>query len=130
MTYRISSKPIARESLLFSDDGPGKEDTFRDIYGTDQPLGTLIRQIIGLDRKAAKEAFADFLAENGLNADQIRFVDQIIDHLAQNSIMDPEVLFNPPFSDFHHEGVVGIFPKRAARILSILSELNGNTFVH
>ena len=44
--------------------------------------------------------------------------------------MYPEALFNPPFTDFHHEGIVGVFPKRATRILNILSELNGNTFVH
>ena len=65
-----------------------------------------------------------------MSGDQIRFVDQIIDHLAQNGIMDPEALFNPPFSDIHHEGIVGVFPKRAPRVLGILEAVLSNTVVH
>ncbi|MGC1955395.1 MAG: type I restriction-modification enzyme R subunit C-terminal domain-containing protein, partial [Gammaproteobacteria bacterium] len=84
----ITAKDLAGlEAVLFSEDGPGSREDFVKIYG-DQPLGELIRQLVGLDRKAAKEAFAEFLSKSTLTGDQIRFVDQIIEHLARNGVMD------------------------------------------
>ena len=71
----------ALEGILFAADGPGDRSQFEESYGTDQPLGQLVREIIGLDPKAAKEAFAEFLTLGTLSADQITFIDQIIDHL-------------------------------------------------
>ena len=62
------------ESILFSAEGPGSRETFNETYGTDQPLGKLIREIVGLDPNTAKVAFADFLGRGTLSADQITFI--------------------------------------------------------
>ncbi len=119
----------ALEEILFSDQGPGSKDEFVAAYGTATPLGKLVREIVGLDRNAAKEAFADFLAPGLLNADQITFVNRIIDHLVQNGMMEPAALFEPPFTDQHDEGVLGILPHRADAVLKVIETINANAMV-
>ena len=39
--------------------------------------------------------------------------------------MSPELLYEPPFTDLHREGLDGIFPdKEADNIIEILTEIN------
>jgi type I restriction enzyme R subunit len=113
------------EAILFSEEGLCTREDFRQTYG-DQPLGALIRRIVGLDRRAAKEAFSEFLAEGTFRADQIRFIDQIIEHLARNSVINLETLYEPPFTDLHYEGLDGILPDHADKIISIINRVNEN----
>jgi type I restriction enzyme R subunit len=119
----------AFEDILFAADGPGSRQDFIVTFGTDQPLGKLVREIVGLDRNAAKEAFADFLSAGNLTADQITFIDQIIDHLAHNGIMDPQRLFDSPFTDRHDQGVQGVLGDRAPVILQVIEKINKNALV-
>ena len=88
-----------------------------------------MRQIVGLERNAAKEAFGEFLASATLSADQIRFIDQIIDHLTQNGIMEPAALFEPPFTDQSAQGVVGVLPAQAAQLVQVIERINANALV-
>ena len=50
-------------------------------------FGVFIRSLVGLDRNAAKEAFAGFLDGKKFNATQIEFINLVIDHLAANGIL-------------------------------------------
>ena len=111
---------------MFSEEGPGTREEFENTYGSDEPLGSLIRQIVGLDRNAAKSAFANFLTIGQYTADQIRFVDLIIDHLVSNGIMDPKRLFERPFTDFHDQGVAGVLGEEAGTIIELISQINNN----
>ena len=117
------------EAILFSDDGPGTRDEFFETYGSDEPLGALVRRIIGLDRNAAKEAFAEFLAEGNYSADQIGFVNQIIEHLCLNGMMDPKQLFEPPFTAFHDQGVAGMLGDDAERLIGVVHQINGSVLI-
>lgn len=60
-----------------------------------------IRQLVGLDRNTAKVTFAQYLEGSNFNANQIRFVENIIDYLTQNGVMNPGLLYEPPFTDLH-----------------------------
>ena len=117
------------EQILFAADGPGTREQYEQTYGTDQPLGQLIREIIGLDPNAAKEAFASFLSLGTLSADQITFINQIIDHLVHNGTMDPADLFQPPFTDQHDQGVLGVLPQHAQLIVQAIHRINENAMV-
>jgi type I restriction enzyme, R subunit len=127
-----NNRPITRadleslESLVFGADGPGTREDYAATYGTDRPLGELVRSIVGLDQGAAKAAFADFLEKMPLSGDQIQFINMIIDHLVANGIMEPSRLFEPPFSDMHHEGVIGILPEYAEAIVATIAQINAN----
>jgi type I restriction enzyme R subunit len=72
-------------------------------------FGLFIRSIVGLDRNAAKELFAAFLAEGTHTATQIRFINEILDELTSRGVMDPARLYDPPFSDLAPMGPEGLF---------------------
>lgn len=68
-------------------------------YG-DKPLGEFIREIVGLEMNAAKEAFAEFLNNTNMDSRQIYFVNQIIEYIVHNGMLkDMSVLLESPFTD-------------------------------
>ena len=115
------------ESILFDGNERGTKEEFVSKYGK-QPLGKFIRSIVGLDINAAKEAFNDFLNAGNLSADQIRFVDMLIDYLSKNGVIDTDMLFEEPFTKFHMEGIAGVFDKKSiTELLSILRRIDANS---
>jgi type I restriction enzyme R subunit len=88
-------------------------------------LGLFIRSLVGLDRKAAQLAFADFIAGRTLSADQTEFVDMIIEHLTERGAMDARLLYESPFTDINPMGLGGVFekPDDAATVVSILDDI-------
>ena len=87
-------------------------------------LGPFIRSLVGLDRVAAREAFADFLDESKFSVSQIRFVSLIIDELTANGIMEPARLYESPYVDHGHVDVV--FPTNFEVIVDILREVKAH----
>lgn len=75
----------------------GTKDDYRKEYG-DTPIGHLVRKIVGVDREAVNEAFSEFLSEEKLNVNQIRFVKLMVDYIVKNgNIEDRKVLMQEPF---------------------------------
>ncbi|WP_292993104.1 DEAD/DEAH box helicase family protein [Nitrosomonas sp.] len=99
----------ALETILFAQDGPIPKEEYPKIYGK-EPLGKLVRSIVGLDRNAAKAVFAGFLTKfPALNADQMAFLNEIVEYLVKNGVMEPKVIFVAPFNRHHELGVAGVF---------------------
>jgi type I restriction enzyme R subunit len=96
------------ERILVED--VGATDTDLDEARAHGGLGLFVRSIVGLEREAAKAAFAGFLDGRNLSANQIEFVNLIIEHLTERGAMDPRRLYESPFTDFDDQGVGGIFP--------------------
>ena len=95
----------ALEKILWSD--LGTKDEYEAEYG-DKPLGEFVREIVGLDMNAAKEAFSEYLNEANLDSRQIYFVNQIVEYIVHNGLLkDFSVLQEPPFTD--QGSVVDIF---------------------
>ena len=93
------------EKILWSD--LGTKDEYEAEYG-DKPLGEFVREIVGLDMNAAKEAFSEYLNEANLDSRQIYFVNQIVEYIVHNGLMkDLAVLQESPFTD--QGSVVDIF---------------------
>lgn len=91
----------------------------------EQGLGRFLRSLTGLDRAAAKEAFSDFTTEQQLTADQLEFVDRIIDALTETGFVDPKNFYESPYTDIDSQGIVGVFPKEQAKqIIEIVKGLN------
>lgn len=92
-----------------------------------KPLGEFVREIVGLDMKAAKEAFAKYLDETYLDSRQIYFVNQIIEYIVHNGILkDLSVLQEPPFTD--KGSIVEVFTDLSlwAGIKSVIDKINAN----
>lgn len=105
------NKPMTRkdieelERILWNELGTKEEYTAE--YG-DKPLGEFVREIVGLDMNAAKEAFSEYLDKANLDSRQIYFVNQIIEYIVHNGLMkDLSVLQEAPFTD--QGSVVEIF---------------------
>ena len=104
----------------------GTKDDYEKEYGH-KPLGEFVREIVGLDMNAAKEAFSEFLNDTNLNSRQIYFVNQIVEYIVHNGMMkDLSVLQETPFTD--KGSVVEIFTDLTVwmGIRKVIDQINAN----
>ena len=80
----------------------------------DGGLGIFVRSLVGLDRSAATEAFEKYLDGTHFSADQVRFVNLILDELTKNGVMEPARLFESPYTDHAHRPRL-LLPRRRRR---------------
>ncbi len=114
----------ALEHVLWSEVGSKKD--YETEYG-EKPLGEFVREIVGLDMTAAKAAFAEYLNDVNLDADQIYFVNQIIEYIVRNGVMkDMTVLQEPPFTD--RGSIVEVFTDLTVwlGIKAVIDRINAN----
>jgi len=112
------------ERILWSE--LGTKDDYEAEYGQ-KPLGEFVREIVGLDMNAAKAAFSYYLDETILDAEQIYFVNQIIEYIVQNGLMkDMSVFQEAPFTD--NGGITVLFPDLNTwfGILGVINKINAN----
>jgi type I restriction enzyme R subunit len=86
-------------------------------------LPYFVRQIVGMDRPAVMKYFAEFLADQSLTQNQIRFVEVIIDQLTSRGTISPEALYEPPFSHIHSGGPDELFAGKEKVIDAIFGTL-------
>ena len=90
----------------------------------DGGLGLFVRSIVGMDREAAKRAFEGFLAGKKLSANQIQFVNLVIDYLTQAGWISAAQLYESPFTDFSPKGVEGVFSsEQVIQLVGILEDI-------
>ena len=78
----------------------GSKETYEKGY-EGKPLTALIRSINGLDMNVAKTLFSQFLDEKKYNANQIYFINQIIEYIVENGYMeDITILKSAPFNSY------------------------------
>ncbi|MGK9251818.1 DEAD/DEAH box helicase family protein [Paenibacillus humicus] len=107
----ITEMDVEAYADMLEQEQVGTKEQFRKHFGTDakHAFGIFVKEILGLERSAAQEAFANLLNRTNLNANQINFINMIIDHLSVNGILEPSRLADKPFVSLHHEGVFGLF---------------------
>lgn len=124
-----SAELEALERMLFEQGSAGSREELERAYGH-QPLGGFIRSILGMEANAAKQAFGKLLEERTLNAQQIRFIDTIINFFTSEGIVDPDRLFDPPFTDISSEGIMGLFDEATStHIIDLIRGINRNAGV-
>ena len=62
-----------------------------------------------MDRAAAKRAFAKFLDDKRYSANQIRFVEMVINFLTEHGTVNPGRIYESPFVSVAPEGPDAIF---------------------
>ena len=72
-------------------------------------LGVFVRSLVGLDRAAAKDAMGRFVDGRTLSANQLEFINLIVDHLTEHGIMAAERLYESPFTDLTPRGPDSLF---------------------
>ncbi len=87
-------------------------------------LGLFIRSLVGLDREAAMQAFSEFISGSTATPNQIEFIDLIVQELTRNGVMDPDRLFQSPFTDLSAQGPLGVFPPaKVTRLVDVLNTI-------
>lgn len=90
-------------------------------------LGRFIRSLVGLERAAVAQAFSSFITGNPATADQIEFVDLVIEHLTEKGVMDPKSLYSSPFTDVAPSGPEQVFDlKRTDRLIEVIESFNAS----
>ncbi|MBP9989569.1 MAG: DEAD/DEAH box helicase family protein [Ruminococcus sp.] len=112
------------EKVLWSELGTKQE--YESEYG-EKPLGEFVREIVGMDMNAAKEAFSEYLNDTSLDSRQIYFVNQIVEYIVHNGVLkDFSVFQEPPFTD--NGSIVEVFTDISLwmGIRSVIEKINSN----
>jgi type I restriction enzyme R subunit len=115
---------------LLMEAGAGTPEDINRAKQENYKLGLFLRSLVGLDREAAKRSFDAFLVGKKSTANQIEFINLIVDHLTQRGWMEPSLLYESPFTDFSPRGVEGVFNSaEVTQLLSILSSIRDHAAV-
>ena len=109
MNKALTAADLAELERMLAESGVGGGEDIRRAAEASQGLGLFVRSLVGLDRQAAKEALAGFLAGKALGANQIEFVNLVVDHLTEHGVMDAAMLYESPFTDLTPRGPDGLF---------------------
>ncbi len=123
LTQNLAEAPVAKvrsgEPLTAADmeelqrvlvaAGIGDNATFAEASQRAGSFGLFIRSLVGLDRAAAKRAFAKFLDDKRYTYNQIVFVNLVIDYLTKHGTIDPGRVYQSPFEDVAPKGPEEIF---------------------
>lgn len=120
---KLTAADLKQLETLLATSGASPEDIEK-ARAESAGLGLFIRSMVGLDREAAKRAFGDFLTGKTMSANQIEFVNLIVDHLAEHGFMDECRLYESPFTDIAPLGPDGIFAaEQIAALMAILRDV-------
>jgi type I restriction enzyme R subunit len=109
MNKALTAADLAELQRMLAESGVGGAQDIQRAAEASRGLGLFVRSLVGLDRQAAKEALAAFLNGKSLGANQIEFVNLIVDHLTEHGVMDAAMLYESPFTDLTPRGPDGLF---------------------
>lgn len=120
----LTASDLAELERILLESGIGDQDIIEHAKSESEGLGIFVRSLIGLDRDAAKGAYSDFLHGTTLNANQIEFVNLIVDHLTEHGVFEAALLYESPFTDLTPQGPEAIFtPTQIENLLSISEQI-------
>ena len=124
-----TNKPLTATDLselerVLVESGVGAPADIERAKAESQGLGLFVRSLVGLDREAAKQALAGFLAGKTLSGNQIEFVNLVVNHLTEHGVMDARRLYESPFTDLTPHGPEGLFSQSSVdQLIGILDEI-------
>ncbi len=124
-----TNEPLSSDDLndlerVLTDNKIGKEEYVEQAKQENGSFGIFVRTLVGLDREVAKKLFNEFLAGTVYNANQIEFINLIINQLVDHGIVEVELLYESPFTDIAPQGPDALFTaEQVNEIVKLLEEI-------
>ncbi|WP_346732279.1 DEAD/DEAH box helicase family protein [Bradyrhizobium sp. 17] len=123
----LTPTDLSELEKMLLDAGVGEQGDIERARTASRGFGRFVRSLVGLDRAAVSESFGEFLSSGTASATQIAFIDMIIEHLTHQGVMDPALLYEPPFRDIAPTGPEHLFDEaRVTRIFSKIEAINAS----
>jgi type I restriction enzyme R subunit len=124
MNRSLTRDDLEELERMLTENGVGGVGEVQQAKAESEGLGLFVRSLVGLDREAAKQAFAGFIASRTLTANQLEFVNLIVDHLTEHGVMSASLLYESPFTDITPRGPDGLFTSpQLTELLSVLDQV-------
>ncbi|MFZ5491926.1 MAG: DEAD/DEAH box helicase family protein [Pseudomonadota bacterium] len=112
---------------MLAESGLGGPEEIRRAAEESHGLGLFVRSLVGLDRAAAKEALAAFIAGKTLSGNQLTFLDMVVDHLTEHGVLEAARLYESPFTDISARGPDGVFESaQVDALLAVIEQMHRN----
>lgn len=124
-----TNRPLTRTDLdelerILIESGTGKREDIERAETESSGLGLFVRDLIGMDREAAKEALGVFVSGSAMSAAQIEFTNLIVDQLTEHGVVRPAALYESPFTDISPRGPEGLFAEtEIAALIGMLEDV-------
>jgi type I restriction enzyme R subunit len=109
MNRPLTASDLAELERMLAESKSGGPDDIRRAADEANGLGLFVRTLVGMDRAAAKDALAGFLVGKPMSANQIEFVNLVVDHLTEHGVVEAARLYESPFTDLTPQGPDGLF---------------------
>jgi type I restriction enzyme R subunit len=113
----LTATDLAELERMLLDAGIGEAGDIKRASETSRGFGRFVRSLVGLDRAAVSAVFGEFLSAGTATAAQIEFVNMVIEHLTHQGVLDPALLYEPPFSDVAPTGPEQVFDEQRIALL-------------
>ena len=123
----ITDTDLAELQRVLIESGVGTDRDLERAVEEAGSFGVFVRGLVGLDRSAAKEAFAEFLDDRRYTANQIEFVNLVIDHLTERGLIEARRFYESPFTDLSPTGPDALFESADVdRLLAVVADIRHN----
>jgi len=124
MNKALTAADLAELERMLAESGAGGPGDIARAKSESQGLGLFVRLLVGMEREAAKQALAGFLSGRTFSANQIEFVNLVVNHLTEHGAMEAARLYESPFTDLTPRGPDALFTSaQLDELLAVLASV-------